>query len=438
VLTTRAYQLEHFFFAAMKTMATMIIAAAAAAALVAAECPSGCSGHGECQSNDNCECWPNYMGMDCSQRVCAYGRAWSDQAAGDLNHDGGVSDVNVATQLRAGTINEAWPSAAGEGHAYVECSNAGYCDRVSGECKCFPNFTGSACQRMKCPADCSGHGRCRTVREIAAGALNGRRTESVAGLHKFEGVTTPFAYNRWDADMSQSCVCDAGWFGHDCSERVCPRGDDPLTIGQRYCGDSPCHWTIQSFHLLSAGEHLLSINWENWQGYNQNVTMVLNTQDDAPGYLSLADSADQLPDADSVAYALMTTLRNEFPEDQLGSVEVRCAAKVSGSVGAYTYDYTQCTPGGRNLYMITFVSVPGKQNLLSMSGLSAPTDEVPAYAYADPEAEDASAGSSYMAYGNLEELSCSGRGACDTSSGVCACYAGYYGAACENQNALVF
>ena len=59
-----------------------------------------------------------------------------------------------------------------------------------------------------CPNDCSGNGACRTLREIAAGARNARKTRSNAGYSVFSGVVTPFDYNLWDADKKQvrSCV----------------------------------------------------------------------------------------------------------------------------------------------------------------------------------------------------------------------------------------
>ena len=38
-----------------------------------------------------------------------------------------------------------------------------------------------------------------------------------------------YTYALWDGDMSRTCKCDSGYTGTDCSERLCPYGDDPLT-----------------------------------------------------------------------------------------------------------------------------------------------------------------------------------------------------------------
>jgi hypothetical protein len=111
-------------------------------AVSAKSCPQACSGRGRCIVDTaagiigKCECQDGYMGGDCSLRTCPIGdHAWADEAIG-------VEDA----------------------HNRAECSNRGICDRLTGTCKCQPNFSGIACSRLSCPDDCSGRGSCRTMR----------------------------------------------------------------------------------------------------------------------------------------------------------------------------------------------------------------------------------------------------------------------------------
>jgi hypothetical protein len=110
-------------------------------------------------------------------------------------------------------------SNAGNPHYYAECSGKGICDRSTGECNCFEGYTGIGCRRSVCPNDCSGHGKCRLVSELTVANVVGHAASSPA-----------LAYTAWDADKIQACVCDGGYTGADCSQRMCPRGDDPLTV----------------------------------------------------------------------------------------------------------------------------------------------------------------------------------------------------------------
>lgn len=120
------------------------------------------------------------------------------------------------------------------GHYYAECSNKGLCDRKTGECECLYGYDGASCQRASCPSDvgkkkttgesgninavfinqrgkqtgvksifsgvslanvqvdeCSGHGTCNTIEELAA--LDGNNE-----------------YELWDKEASMGCKCDAG------------------------------------------------------------------------------------------------------------------------------------------------------------------------------------------------------------------------------------
>ena len=82
-------------------------------------CPDHCSGHGKCVVQNHrhstkpggkfmCECWPGFVGLNCGERDCPYGKSLSDIPYG----------IDLA-------------------HKYAECSGRGECDRKTGECVCY-------------------------------------------------------------------------------------------------------------------------------------------------------------------------------------------------------------------------------------------------------------------------------------------------------------
>jgi len=107
-----------------------------------------CNGHGTCNlATSTCSCYEGwgastdvtlYRAPDCSSRACPSFKAWADVP----------SMYNVA-------------------HAEAECANRGVCNRVAGTCSCFDGFTGSACEKTRCPGDCSGHGVCTSIKQMA-------------------------------------------------------------------------------------------------------------------------------------------------------------------------------------------------------------------------------------------------------------------------------
>jgi hypothetical protein len=209
--------------------------AASIVGLAAAECPNACSGHGTCGVFDMCTCYRNWQAADCSQRTCPFDHAHVDTPKGDLNHDNSVStgSVLVGSQVYPHGTEELFPNmkdSAGtsiynSAHYYMECSNKGICDRTTGECDCYDGYDGSACQRASCPNDCSGHGTCETISDLAA-AESGN------------------AYALWDKDATMGCKCDAGYTAADCSQRNCKIGVDPL-----YVDDTRARNTVVNLRL---------------------------------------------------------------------------------------------------------------------------------------------------------------------------------------------
>jgi hypothetical protein len=135
-----------------------------------------------------------------------------------------------STVYPKGTVEQfpaAWPN---EGHFYMECSNKGLCERESGLCQCFPGYDGTACQRASCPNDCSGHGTCETIKELAEDKETG---DEVDGIGDLSGIGY-LRYELWDKTLTMGCKCDAGYNGPDCSARMCRFGVDPLFIPKDY------------------------------------------------------------------------------------------------------------------------------------------------------------------------------------------------------------
>lgn len=205
--------------------AAFVTALSANVALLAnGECANACNGHGRCTSYDMCICQRNWQANDCSERVCQFGLAHVDTPKGDLNHNNVVSgpdeivvENNFAypygttekfPRMQSSDLADLTNSA----HYYMECSNKGTCDRDTGECQCLPGYDGAACQRASCPGypeSCSGHGVCKTVRQLAY-------------------ADNQNVYELWDRDVTMGCECDPGFSGPDCSERLCKYAVDQL------------------------------------------------------------------------------------------------------------------------------------------------------------------------------------------------------------------
>lgn len=133
------------------------------------QCHNDCNKNGYCNKWSACECFKGFEGTDCAFKVCPKGPA--------------LADI---------------PSGLDTAHEEITCSGQGTCDRKSGICICKQGYTGINCGRQSaCVNDCSGHGRCLSLKEIA---------QENDGYH-LNYTTT---YTRWDAELIKTCVCDRG------------------------------------------------------------------------------------------------------------------------------------------------------------------------------------------------------------------------------------
>lgn len=217
-----------------------------------------------------CVCYRNWMSNDCSERVCQFGLAHVDTPKGDLDASSGrltgpdVLVVQNNDMYPYGT-SEQFPQVTDSdnnilqntAHGYMECSNKGICDRSTGTCACFDGYDGSACQRASCPTTsagvCSGHGTCETIKTIADWD-NGN------------------VYNLWDEYSSMGCVCDGGYAGADCSEKLCKFGADPLYYDDmtniRYSNFTVQIYTVGDEEVVVSGNYSIIFTdhyGEDWE-----------------------------------------------------------------------------------------------------------------------------------------------------------------------------
>jgi hypothetical protein len=405
--------------------------AASLAASGAALCANQCSGHGVCRSNDLCTCYANWQGADCSDRTCPFAKSWGDAP---FNHQ--------------------------SAHYYSECSSQGLCDRKTGECQCFDGYEGDACRRIKCPNDCSGHGRCRTTWEQAQETSVGNYFAADGAMLDKGVINGKYQYNEWDAHKTRSCVCDAGWEGFDCNSQMCPKGNDPLTT--------------EDANGLAEVYDVQTVVVGRTDATNAGITSGFFTLTFTDSYgmewttrpIPASEADDEMPA--TVASGVVTT------GERTTQHHIRAALMALPNFAVDDVEVSHnehSTDAQMNEYRITFTGarVQGKRNLLkcgwkaTVSGTRVGTDDCDVDGCQPRFVGIQGTGTKCTVRGETfynensqhktgradnwdnvvgrtgtgEDVACSNRGLCDGSTGLCTCFEGYTGDSCSVQTILV-
>ncbi|KAL4137721.1 hypothetical protein PRIC2_001235 [Phytophthora ramorum] len=336
------------------------------------DCPNTCSGHGTCTTKGNgyvCSCYKGFTGGDCSRRTCPTGLAWNDPA--------------IATD---------------QAHQIAVCSNRGSCDHDTGVCTCDYGFSGLACNRMSCPNDCGRHGECRSMR------LNAQQ--------KDKGLPPAVVYQSiWDSEMVHGCVCEEGYGGGDCSDRLCPTGDDPLTGAS-----TDLLFGLQKNEkqtvLCSATSGTLTLS------YRGQTTVRIDASDNADTVSKKLNALHTLQNVNVLFGGNSTTMCNadgnmvtvEFTQN-FGPLPLLVSYSTGPTSGACTLSSQTA-----NTISVTFISALG--------------DTPPLRVNADrnvvllPVFTINSDGISGSVRGTNENAECSNNGLCDYETGTCQCFDG--------------
>lgn len=255
-----------------------------------------------------------------------------------------------------------------------QCNGNGNCDYTTSTCQCFDGF-GSVKDKLDSASphnyqpDCSGRSCLKGPAYVAV------PKQFSQGYHHLAECS-----NRGNCDrVSGLCHCFNGYNGGACEKMTCPVSVDAGMKGAICGGRGMCFPVgLLPYELTAEPLRQPSIGYVEYMNGDHNNTSNTTTWDANVGHACVCDSSW------SVGLGAGQTQMAEF----FGSA---CQLRhcPSGNDPSTSYDETNCTgiaPQG------------GMKGLL----------------------------------GNLCHVDCSNRGICDYDNGVCACFEGYTGVACDS------
>lgn len=371
-------------------------------------------------------CEPGFTGSDCSQLKCPYSMSFATSniiedwiyapSSASLTRTYNPSNQQHTTNGKQ--LQYTKDTTFDNQHAYRECGGRGLCDRSTGECKCFPSFTGEGCRRTTCPNDCSGHGQCRT--DANSFYYLGQTPKVPYGSNIPSYSKTPGADTwgiHWPWLKYQQCHCDAGYEGDDCSLRQCPKGDDPETDCQTDRGTDTQILTCEFLGGVTTAFFQLRFTDQFGGEYDTRPIKIDTT---AVTGLDAEENANSIQDA-----------LEALPNFAIPEVEIDFDMKTDPKKPKIDVKFTDAHNTGKQSLLVfkpRAFCEHGSQPKFNV----VQTDATKGDLDCQVSRKDLDPGHVYR-----ESATCSNRGICDQSTGRCNCFDGYFGLACDHVNTYI-
>jgi hypothetical protein len=247
-------------------------------------------------------------------------------------------------------------------------------------------------------------------------------TNALSGLGV--GGKTFTQEHSWDAERARACVCDAGWMGLDCQERMCPYGNDVMDVipgfdensllGMPGYGNEVAQ--VQTVTLYDA-----DLDNANFAGKTFAIQFTSKLNETFSTQPIAWDATDSVL-ADYIEIAL-----KKLPNKVIDDVDVSVDSSVDANGVVIDVTFTgSATQGKQHKLEILHQRcqegctprITGLTNLRTFSDTTLSTVEI-------------------TTVGSHESYECGRRGKCDRISGLCNCYVGFTGDTCGILTALV-
>jgi len=283
---------------------------------------------------------------------------------------------------------------------------------------------------------------------------DGLTTSYITARHANADVTHGHLYQLWDAGKIQGCKCDLGYDGPDCSHRVSPHGDDPLTTVK----SSMMKQVVQVGHYDNTAfatdarmrEEFVMVYHDPYGGVWRTDGIVASTSDIIAAS-RVQDALRALPNEvlEGVSVKARTSstvsLCTRFYDgvQHLGGYSETTDGKFKNSKMTTNFcetTYQLATATNKMDFTIEFADKPGQtgvQYLMEVDINKRGAGSFPVSGGITGGAYSVAEMNFNTNLGNLSELAeCSDRGL-DDGDGACECFEGFRGLACEEQEALV-
>jgi len=240
--------------------------------------------------------------------------------------------------------------------------------------------------------------------------------KAAAIAHWGTGGQVSTTETAWDITRARACVCDAGYDGINCANRMCPYGNDPLfiTAYQNQISEGYSN-SIQTINLTST------TTLDSSDTFALKFTSRLNETftTDAIAFTAYSSTAATNTDNQN---ALATSIQNALlalPNKVVDGVTVEVLRK-----GALTAMISVTFTGNAN---------QGQQNLLEL-------DTAPCAGGCNPRVSgltDVTGTIIETDTADFNSYECGRRGKCDYDTGLCACFNGFTGDNCNTITALI-